>query len=432
MGNPLLEFGILVLLLITNGFFSASELGVVSARRSRLEASAARGERGAGAAVKLGQEPGAFLATVQIGITLIGTVSAVFAGGTLTSFMEGLLRPLLGDSAPAAASVAVVLLVTFLSLVLGELAPKTIALRNPEALAARVAPFFAGLSRVARPVVWLLDVTTRGLLALLGIRGQPPEVITEDDVRAIVSQAALSGSLEEHERERISSVLRFNDRRVRDLMTPRGQAVTVTLADSVPTVVAHVLSSGHDTYPARDGVGEVIGVVTVLDVLRAVQTGESLSALLRPALFLPETAWAVDALTRLERGGTRLAVVVDEYGAFSGLLSLTDLLSELAGGDAPLPGDDSLLRHQDGSYSVDGALPVHDLREVLPLPTLPREDFSTVAGYVLAVLGDFPQVGTTLAVDGWELEVVDMDGPRIDRLLVRPPAAIRPPADAGA
>ncbi|WP_295816334.1 hemolysin family protein [uncultured Deinococcus sp.] len=427
MGNPLLEFGILVLLLILNGFFSASELGVVSARRSRLEASASRGERGAAAAVRLGNDPGAFLATVQIGITLIGTVSAVFAGGTLTTYMEGVLRPVLGTSAPAAASVAVVLLVTFLSLVLGELAPKNIALRNPEGLAARVAPFFAGLSRVARPVVWLLDITTRGLLALLGIRGQPPEVITEEDVRAIVSQAAQSGSLEETERHRISSVLRFNDRRVRDLMTPRHQAVTVALNAPAADVAAQVLASGHDTYPARDEAGEVVGVLTVLDVLRAVQTGEALPGLLRTALYLPEGAWAEDALTRLERGGARLAVVVDEYGAFSGLLSLTDLLSELSGGDAAVPGDDSLIRREDGSFLIDGALPMHDLREMLPLPVLPREDFSTLAGYVLAALGDLPQVGTRLEVDGWMLEVVDMDGPRIDRLMVHAPG----PAPAG-
>ncbi|THF85046.1 HlyC/CorC family transporter [Deinococcus sp. KSM4-11] len=428
MGNPLLEFGILVLLLILNGFFSASELGVVSARRSRLEAAAQRGERGAGAAAALGREPGAFLATVQIGITLIGTVSAVFAGGTLTSYMEGLLRPVLGDSAGAAASVAVVLLVTFLSLVLGELAPKNIALRNPEALAARVAPFFAGLSRVARPVVWLLDVTTRGLLALLGIRGQPPEVITEDDVRAVVSQAAQSGSLEHTEQARISSVLRFNDRRVRDLMTPRGQAVTLSLTSGTPEVAAQVLAAGHDTYPVRDHAGEISGLLTVLDVLRAVQGQQELAALVRPALYLPEGAWAEDALTRLERGGTRLAVVVDEYGAFSGLISLTDLLSEFSGTDTALPDDGRLVRREDGSYLADGALPIHDLRGVLPLPALPREDFSTLAGYVLAVLGDFPQVGTVLDIEGWTLEVMDMDGPRIDRLLLRPPASPQAPA----
>lgn len=421
MGNPLLEFGILVLLLVLNGFFSASELGVVSARRSRLEAAAVRGERGAGAAAALGREPGAFLATVQIGITLIGTVSAVFAGGTLTSYMEGLLRPLLGDSAGAAASVLVVLLVTFLSLVLGELAPKNIALRNPEALAARVAPFFAGLSRVARPVVWLLDVTTRGLLALLGIRGQPPEVITEDDVRAVVSQAAQSGSLEETERHRISSVLRFNDRRVRDLMTPRHLAVTLTLGAAPADVAAQVIAAGHDTYPVRDDTGEIMGLLTVLDVLRAVQGGPALAGLVRPALYLPESAWAEDALTRLERGGTRLAVIVDEYGSFSGLLSLTDLLSELSGGEAHRPDDGALVRREDGSYLADGTLSIHELREVLPLPALPREDFSTLARYVLQALGDFPQVGTVLAVDGWTLEVLDTDGPRIDRLLLRPP-----------
>ncbi|PNY80920.1 hemolysin family protein [Deinococcus koreensis] len=422
MGNPLLEFGILVLLLVFNGFFSASELGVVSARRSRLEAAAARGERGARVAAGLSERPGAFLATVQIGITLISTISAVFAGGTLTSYMETLLRPLLGSAAPTAASVVVVLMVTFLSLVLGELAPKAVALRDPEGLAARVAPFFAGLSRVARPVVWLLDITTRGLLALLGMRGETREVITEEDVRAIVSQAAQSGSLEETERERIASVLRFNDRRVRDLMTPRVDAVTLPLRGSAQDAAAEVLRSGHEGYPVRDETGEIMGYLGVQDVLRALHTGEPLEGLVRPALYLPESAWAEDALTRMEREGhVRLAVVVDEYGDFSGLLTISDLLSELSGVDSASPDADALIRREDGSFLVDAALPMHELRRTLPLPLLEREDFSTLAGYVLQLLGDFPQVGATMGVEDWEMEVVDVDGQRIDRLLIIPP-----------
>ena len=421
MGNPLIEFGILIVLLILNGFFSGSELGVVSARKSRLQAQAFSGHRGAQQALRLAERPGAFLATVQIGITLIGTISAVFAGGSLTRYLEAGLRPLLGDAADTAASVGVILLVTFLSLVLGELAPKTIALRNPEALATRVAPFFAGLSVIARPVVWLLETTTRLLLRLLGIRGDVKEQITEEDVKALVLQAAESGGLEQADSERIDHVLRFNDRRVRELMTPRGDAVTLRADAPLADLVACVLADPHDRYPLVDQDGVILGQVAVVDVLRATQSGDSLLDLMTPVVYVPETALAEDVLTRLNAGGhQQLAVVVDEYGSDVGLLTVTDLLNELAGMDAP-DEDGALVRREDGSYLVDGAIAMHDLRHTLPLPRLDREDFSTLAGYVLEVLGEFPQVAVQAEVEDWVLEVVDLDGTRIDRVLIIPP-----------
>ncbi|GGK88040.1 hemolysin family protein [Deinococcus radiotolerans] len=423
MGQPLLEFGILVALLIVNGFFSGSELGVVSARRSRLQAQANAGNRGARRAVELSENPGAFLATVQIGITLIGTVSAVFAGGSLTRYLEAALRPLLGELAGSAASVGVVLMVTFLSLVLGELAPKNIALRNPEALAMRVAPFFAGLARVAKPIVWLLEVTTRGLLRLLGMRGEVQEQITEEDVKALVLQASESGSLEAGERERIDHVLRFNDRRARDLMTPRADAVTLRADLPLPDLIECVLANPHDRYPVTDATGEVIGQLGVVDVLRASHEQGSLRDEVQPVVFVPETAWAEDVLARLAgEAGQRLAIVVDEYGVFTGLLTTSDLLTELAGMNTA-PDEEQLVVRADGSFLADGGMPMHDLRVHLPLPLLPREDFSTLAGYVLEAMGEFPAVGSRLTVQGWEIEVLDLDGPRIDRVLIVPPNA---------
>ncbi|MBB5234650.1 CNNM domain-containing protein [Deinococcus budaensis] len=421
MGNPLIEFGILVLLLILNGFFSGSELGVMASRKSRLQARASAGHGGARRALDLAERPGIFLATVQIGITLIGTISAIFAGGSLTGPAEALLRPLFGPAAATAASVAVVLLVTFLSLVLGELAPKSIALRNPEALAARVAPFFQRLSRVARPVVWLLETTTRGLLWVVGIRGEPQEKVTEEDVRALALQAAESGGLEEGETERIDRVLRFNDRRARELMTPWPDVVTVDVTLPLSQVVDRVLAFPHDRYPAVDARGEVLGQLNVVDVLRASRTGEALPGLLHPVVYMPETAWAEDVLARLtSEGHRRLAIAVDEYGTLSGLLTSTDLLTELAGADSP-PEEGLIVRREDGSYLVDGGMPMHDLRDTLPLPRQGREDFNTLAGYLLEALGEFPSVGAQTEVEGWTLEVVDLDGPRIDRVLIFPP-----------
>lgn len=424
MGNPLVEFGILVLLLLVNGFFSGSELGVMSSRKSRLQAQATAGHSGARRALDLAERPGIFLATVQIGITLIGTISAIFAGGSLTGPLEDLLRPLLGDNAGAAASVAVVLLVTFLSLVLGELAPKSIALRNPEALAARTAPFFLVLSRVARPVVWLLETTTRGLLWLIGIRGEPQEKVTEEDVRALTLQAAESGGLEEGEAGRIDRVLRFNDRRARELMTPWTDVVTVDISLPLERVIDQVLASPHDRYPVVDERGEVLGQLNVVDVLRVSRTGEALADLLHPVVFMPETAWAEDVLTRLTSQGHRqLAIAVDEYGTLSGLLTSTDLLTELAGADSPDEAD-LIVRREDGSFLVDAGMPMHDLRDTLPLPRQGREEFSTLAGYVLDALGEFPQVGSRVEVGGWTLEVVDLDGPRIDQVLIFPPSDV--------
>lgn len=425
VGNPWLEFSILVLLLIINGFFSASELGIVSARKSRLLSQASRGNRGAGKALDLIERPGAFLATVQIGITLIGTISAVFAGGSLTKYLEPLLRPWFGNSSTAAADIAVVLLVTYLSLVLGELAPKTIALRSPERLAARVAPFFSGLSVVARPVVWLLETTTRGLLRLLGIRDEAQEKITEEDVKAIVLQAAESGSLEEGETDRIEQVLRFNDRRVRELMTPRMNVTGIELNAPLDDVIHLILTTPHDRYPVLVQ-GEVIGQLSVLDVLRALRSGQPLSAFVQPVEFIPETAWAEDTLSRLAAlDHQRLAVVVNEYGTFSGLLTISDLLTELAGVNTPQD-QDLLVRREDGSYLADASVPLHDLRDTLPLPRRDNETASTLAGYVLEALGDFPEVGTVVLVNDWTLEVLDLDGPRIDRVLITPPKGFLP------
>ncbi|WP_221088891.1 hemolysin family protein [Deinococcus aquaedulcis] len=424
MDNPLLILGILVVLLILNGFFSGSELGVVSARKSRLQGLADRGNRAAQRALNLAERPGAFLATVQIGITLIGTVSAVFAGDRLTPHVERALTPLLGSAAGVVAEPTVVLLVTYLSLVLGELAPKSIALRNPEALALRVAPFFTLLSGLTRPIVWLLEATTRGLLWLLGLRGEPQEHVTEEDVKAIVLQASETGGLEEGERERIDHVLRFNDRRVRELMTPRGDATLIPATAPLDDVVSRALAAPHDRYPVVDGHSQVVGQISVVDLLQAVHTGEAWLDRVRPVIYVPETAWAEDVLNRLtQQGHQQIAIAVDEFGMFTGLITSTDLLRELAGADQPADPNE-LFRRDDGSYLADGALAMHDLRERLPLPRLEREDFSTLAGYVLGAMGEFPQVGAQVRVEDWLLEVVDLDGARIDRVLIVPPVGV--------
>ncbi|WP_027483598.1 hemolysin family protein [Deinococcus pimensis] len=422
MGNPFVELGILILLLILNGVFSGSELALMSARKARLDVAAENGSKAAATASRLAERPGAFLATVQIGITLIATISAVFAGGSLTRRLEPLLTPVFGGYAPAAASVAVVLLVTYLSLIIGELVPKNLALRNPEGLSTRVAPLMSVLSTAAQPVVWLLDTSTRLVLLLFGIRGEPQEHVTEEDVRALVGQAAESGSLETEESQRIERVLRFTDRRVRAVMTPRPDVHVIDLALGLSEIVQHALTSGHDHYPVKRDGEDIVGVLSVLDLLRALHDGQHPRDFVQPALFVPESAWAEDVLTTLQRHQrSRLAIVIDEYGDFTGLITVGDLLSELAG-EADAPGETTdITRREDGTYLVDARVGMHDLRDELPLPLLEEEDFSTLAGYVLSLAGAIPSVGEVLHSGDWRIEVLDLDGMRVDRVLVTPP-----------
>lgn len=426
---PLLEVGIILALMLANGVFAASEIALVSVRKTRLEASAAAGSRRARQALDLAERPGTFLATVQIGITLIGTVASIFAGESLVGYIEPALAPLLGSAATGVSYVLVVVVITFFSLVLGELAPKRIALRNPEALATRVAPLMTLLSRVASALVWLLERTTDLLLRLFGIRGEPPEHVTEEDVRALVGQATSGGSLEQQEGILIDRVLRFNDRRVREIMTPRLELRMLDLAQDRQAVLRAAVTGGLPRYPAhRANPENVVGVVHRDDLLEvALDQDVQLEAKLRRPLFVPENAWAHDVLMQLHDRKHEEALVVDEHGSLAGMVTADELVSELVGvfGDDEAEAD-RLKRREDGSYLVDGSLAVHDLREVLRLPEGEDEGFSTVAGFVIEHLGRLPATGDLVEVENWRLEVVDMDGNRVDKVLVVPPRGTLP------
>jgi putative hemolysin len=419
-----LEIAVIVLLTLANGLFAASELALVSARRSRLESMADAGNGRARLALSLAERPGTLLSTVQVGITLITIVNSIFAGERLVRYLEPPLRPALGGYSGTVAYVLVVLIVTFVSLVLGELAPKRLALRDPERLAVAVAPLMRLLEVLARPVVWVLDRASAGLLRLVGVRGERQDVVTEEDVRALVEQATESGSLESEESALIERVLRFTDRRVREVMTPRVELVMLDVSRSVPAVLEDALRLGHTRYPVYEGNAERVTGLVRRDELLAVALDPNLplSSVLHEPLYVPENAWAQDVLAQLNQRRQYEALVVNEYGDIAGLVTANDLISELVGvfGDERQDAD-MIVRREDGSYLVDGAVAMHDLREVLNLPEQEEEEFTTLAGYVLAMTGTIPVVGERMEVDGWSLEVVDLDGRRVDRLLVTPP-----------
>lgn len=416
-------------LLLISGLLSASELAVTSARRSRLETLADQGKRAAAIALALSQQPGALLVTVRLGVTLLTIVNAIFAAQHFTRYLTPALEGRFGLAAPTVGSVVVVLVLLLLSLVIAELAPKRLALRDPEMLALRVAPLMHLLLVLTRPLVWALDRTTTGLLSLLGVKGERQDVVTEEDVRAMVEQATESGSLEAEESELIERVLRFTDRRVRDVMTPRVELVLLDVARPVPEVLADSLRLGHTRYPVYQGnAEEVIGLVRRDDLLAvALDSQLPLREVVRSPLFVPEGAWANDVLAQLHRRTQYEALVVDEYGDLVGMVTANDLISELIG----VFGDEAeeagmLVRRGDGSYLVDASIAMHDLREVLNLPKSEDEEFTTLAGYVLSHSGSIPNVGERLEVEGWTLEVVDLDGRRIDRVLIELPPGFVP------
>lgn len=425
-----LQFALIVLLILANGFFAASEISVVSARRGRLQQRAEAGERGARAALDLAEEPNRFLATVQVGITLIGTFSAAFGGEVLSEPLAARLAPMLGEAtAQVVALGLIVLLLTYLSLILGELVPKRLALQHAEGMAIRAAPVMQFIARLAAPVIWFLTTSTQVLLRLLGQHKRSEEQVTEEDVLSLVREGAAGGTVEASERELIERVFDFTDASARSIMTPRTEIVGLAEDTPLDQAVRQAVDSGYSRIPVyRGSVDTIVGVVYAKDLLCAYverDSGQQLTTLMRPPLYVLEHQPLSEVLQLFRKSRTHLAVVVDEYGQVDGLLTLEDVLEELTG-DIADEYDESgplVLEREDGSYLVDGLLPYGDAQQRLALP--PREEladlppFDTVAGLMLALLERIPQAGETIQWRDWQFEIVDMDGVRIDKILVR-------------
>jgi putative hemolysin len=423
---PWSDLAILVALILLNGVFAMSELAIVSARPARLRMAADRGSRGARVALALAADPGKFLSTVQIGITLVGIVTGAYGGATLGGPVGERLAALCVPSDPAeeAGFIVVIAVTTYLSVVVGELVPKQIALRAAVPIAIVMARPMAGLSTAAKPFVWLLDASSNLLLRLFGLSHRGDHHLTAEELHMLFAEATRSGVIEEQERAILSGVMRLTDRPVRELMTPRTELDWIDVAAGEAEIRAAIAATPHSLLPVADGSADrMLGVVKVRDVLARLLAGETvrLAEVMRKAPVVPDQLDAFDALRMLQRSGIGMAMVHDEYGHLDGIVTPADLLAAIVGGFVSHldEGDEPMVvERDDGSLLVAGAMAAEAFAERLALDLPEDREFATAAGYVLWVLRKLPHEGEAFEDQGWRIEVVDMDGRKIDKLLV--------------
>lgn len=429
-----LHLAVILLLMLLNGLFAMAEMAMVAARKARLQHAADRGRDGARIALELQQDPGRLLSTVQIGITVTAILAGTFGGATLSEplaeYLERLF-PSLGSSSHAVSITAVVVGISYLSLIIGELVPKRIALSRPEIIASALARTMRVISRVAAPIEWVLSASSDLVLRLLPLSKNAHAPVTEEEINLMLREGAAAGHFHFKETEIAQMALRLGDRRVAALMTPRTQIEWLNLADSEEENRRRICESGHSCFPVIDGDPEVVkGILLTKDVLINMlgSRGFDLRGPIRSPLYLPNTVTALRALEMLKKSGEPMALVVDEYGVIEGLLTLTDILETLVG-DIASPGEQgtpAVVRREDGSWIIDGMLPLDELKDVIGLTELPDEeegDFHTLGGFIMAQMNRIPKVTDHFTIDGYRFEVVVMDGRRVDRALIVPPPA---------
>ncbi|MGC9523423.1 MAG: hemolysin family protein [Anaerolineae bacterium] len=426
--NPVWQVLIIVGFAILNGVLAMSEIAVVSARKARLRQAAETGDEGARAALELATDPTDFLATVQIGITLVGILAGAFGEATLARVIgRGLANvPLLAPYAQAIATALVVLGVTYISLVIGELAPKRLALNEAEKIAAIVAPPMHALSALARPAVWLLGVSTDAVVRLLGMHPSDEPDVTPEEIEIMIDQGTELGVFEESEQDMIESVLRLDERRVDAFMTPRPHVTWIDLEDPEEKIHATLLDAQHSRFPVIEGDPDnVLGILYTKDMVVRNLRGEpfDLRACLRPVMFVPETMSTLRVLELFKQEGNHIALVTDEYGSVQGMVTDMDILEAIVG-DIPAEGEPQeprATRRDDGSWLVDGLLRVDRLWEELDLEKEVDgiyRGYQTVSGFVMTELEGIPSEGDRFTWHGLRFEVIDMDGRRIDKVLV--------------
>ncbi len=424
---PWIDVVIILVLVAVNGVFAMSELAIASSRKARLEAMARTGSGGARAALQLSADPGKFLSTVQVGITLIAVISGAYSGEALGEPTAIRLQHWFGwsaDFADKAGFALVIGLTTFISLIIGELVPKQIALRSPEPIAAVMAVPMTWLARIAAPIVWLLDSTSALLFRLIGLSRESEDQVTAEELHLIVAEASKSGVIEEHERSIISGVVRLADRPVREVMTPRTEVDWLDIGLDEAGIREKLATSPHTRLPVAEGsVDAVIGVVQARDIVAAAIRGDplDLKVLMRSAPIVIDQLDAMDALVRLRHAEVPMALIHDEYGHFEGIVTPADLLAAIAGAfasDTDPHDSPDFVQRDDGSYLVAGSASADLVAEKLDLDLPDDRDYATAAGLVLAVLKRLPEEGESIVEQGWRFEVVDLDGRRIDKLLV--------------
>ncbi|PZO92313.1 MAG: DNA-binding protein [Sphingomonas sanxanigenens] len=423
---PWIDVAIIVALIALNGVFAMSELAIVSARKPRLQAMERAGKRGARTALALAADPGKFLSTVQIGITLIGILAGAYSGASLGE-PTALRLERAGVAHVHAQTIAfaiVIGLTTFASLIVGELVPKQIALRTPEPIAAFMAAPMLWLARLTAPVVWLLDQSSSLVFRLIGLNRDQDSHVTAEELQLIVAEASKSGVIEESERAIISGVVRLADRPVREVMTPRNQIDWIDANADADAVAKHLAGTPHTRLPVCDGsVDEIVGVIQSRDLVAALVAGRGvdLRALMRPIGAVPDQLDAMDALEALRGAEVPMVVVNDEYGHVEGILTPADLLIAIAGqfeSDRDDGEDPEIVERDDGSLLVSGSMYADVLADRLAVRLPEDRDYATVAGYALSVFRHLPKEGEHFTEQGWRFEVIDMDGRKIDKLLV--------------
>lgn len=427
----LFEIGVILVLIMANGLFAGTEVAMIAARRGRLQQRAEQGDTRATIAAQFQNDPNRFLSTAQVGISLIGTLAGAFGGARFATRLAELLAPLpgIGTYASSVAFFLVVIAITYLSLVIGELVPKRLALQTSESIAITMARPMLLLAILSRPIIWVLTLSTEGVLTLLGRRNVPAENITEEDIRQLVREGTVEGVVEPQEQRIIESVFRIGDRSARHIITPRRDVYALDADTILGDVLVDLLESKFSRFPVYEqNLDQVIGTVRVRDLLRLYHAnGEEarIRDALRAPLFTPESIRVSALLAIFLREQRHMAIVVSEHGGVEGIVTLEDVLEEIVGeiADEYDDAEQAIVRREDGSLLIDGLLPIDSLKQCLKIEELPDEEyyrFDTLAGFVLSLLGHIPKAGATVSWGGWRFEVVDMDGLRIDKVLVSP------------
>ncbi|MFC7067802.1 hemolysin family protein [Brucella rhizosphaerae] len=414
-----------VLLTLLNGVLAMSELAVVSSRPAKLRVLADKGSRGAQMAITLAENPGRFLSTVQIGITLVGVLSGAFSGATLGARLTGwLITQGVSPSVADAFGVgSVVVAITYLSLIVGELVPKQIALREPELMASRVAPSMAILSKFAAPLVWLLDTSGRLVLRLLGQSGKSSDGVTDEEIKTVLAEAHNAGVIETEESRMIAGVMRLADRTARGLMTPRLDVEMIDIEDDIEDIRDQLQKSNRSRLPVRGkNSDEIIGVLQARDFFNqlSLQGRVDLRNLLKEVPVVSDFSDALDVVEAIRGTPTHMVLVYDEYGHFEGVITAGDVMEAIIGAmQEDHIEEQAIVRRADGSYLVSGWMPIDEFSEFMRFPIEDDVEYNTIAGFVLEELKHLPDVGETFSRNGWVFEIVDLDGRRIDKLLIK-------------
>ena len=424
-----MDVALLLFLIVVNALFAMSEMALTTSRKARLAVMAEAGDLGAKAAQVLHENPTKFLSTVQIGITSIGVLNGIVGDAAfsqpLAHWLNAVVPALSTRAADLTGTALVVMIITFLTIIFGELVPKRLGQMYPERVAVLVARPMDMLSSATRPFVWLLTVCTQATLRLLGIRNAPSRSVTEEEIAASLEEGLDAGVIEAQEHQMVRNVFRLDERQIGSMMIPRVEITWISQMAAVPEILSQMSEGGHSRYPVcRDGLDDVVGVIQAQDLLLPLSRGEApdLGALMKPPVFVPETLSGMELLDHFRATGAELVFVVDEYGAVQGVITVRDVLEAITGEFSPPSADDAwAVRRADGSWLLDGLIPVPELKDRLEIRELPEEDrgrYNTLAGMVMLLLGRLPRTTDVVEWDGWRFEVVDLDGKRVDKVLV--------------